>query len=566
MKSTKKVLSAVFALCMLLTMASCGGNAGSDSADPSTPGENQSASADAENSAPDAANVNPKGIFPIVKSPTTLEIALAQNPKVLDYDTNEFTTFLEEKTGIDLQFTLLPAKDTASKINLMFASNDLPEVFLGSTMLPDAMVLDYGTQGMILPLNSLIDTYGDEINRMFNEAMDKNMKNSITFADGNIYALPKLSELTSNTYASRMWVYKPWMDALNLEVPETTDAFADMLTAFKSMDPNGNGKADEIPLIGFKATTDTEIATFLINAFIYYNGTNGFTVTDGKVDVAYTKPEFKDALAYLNELCKEGLLDPMSFTQDLQQMKTLVNQDVPVIGAFSSSVAKSNLMDVTSQRSKDYVLIPPLTGPNGAQYTVITPNVPANAYVITKDCKSPAAAYRLADFMYSEESTMRGRYGIEGRDWVKPTDGELGNTGKPAYMKLLTDVWGQTTHNVHWQNPNPSFLPQEIMDGQTWNGDPYEYNYYATKFVLDYYVGKEPKEYLPSRLNMPLDEMDEYNQLLSTITAYVNENMTRFIIGDQSLEQWETYLGEFDKMDLDRLISITQEAYDRSVQ
>jgi putative aldouronate transport system substrate-binding protein len=557
MKGLKKAASLVFAISVLLIMANCNRNtnAGQTPAQPDI-------------IAPDEENVNPKGVFPIVKNPTQLEIALAQNPKILDYDTNEFTAFLEEKTGIDIQFTMLPARDTASKINLMFASDDLPEVFLGSLMLPDDMVLDYGTQGMILPLNKLIDKYGDDINRMFAESVDKNMKNSITFADGNIYALPKISELTSNLYGgiTRMWVYKPWLDALNIKVPENTEEFREMLRAFKTLDPNKNGRADEIPLIGFKSAIAMDIATYLMSAFTYFDGTTGFIVENEKIDAAYTKQEFRDGLTYLYELCREGLLDPMSFTQDLQQMKTIINQDIPIIGCWTNNTAKSNLLDVTSQRSKEYVLIPPLKGPKGVQYAVITPNIPVNAFVITKACKSPAAAYRLADFMYSRESTLRGRYGIEGRDWAKPTSGELSYLGKPAYMKLLTDVWGQPTHNVHWQNPNPGFLPGEIMDGQVWNGDPYEYNYYSTRFIIDHYIGKEPAEYVPPRLSMSLAEMDEYNQLLATIMAYVNENVAQFIVGDKSLNNWDAYLAEFQRMNLDRLISITQEAYNRAIK
>jgi putative aldouronate transport system substrate-binding protein len=518
---------------------------------------------------PDEANVNPKEIFPVVKSPTTLEIALAQNPKIQDYDTNEFTVYLEEKTGMDIKFTLLPARDTASKINLLFASSDLPEVFLGSTMLPDSMVFDYGTQGMIIPLNDLIDKYGDQINRLFAEAIDKRVKNTITYADGNIYALPKISELTSNTYGARMWVYKPWLDALNIKVPETTEEFYNMLIAFKTKDPNKNGRADEIPFVSCKSNTGgggTSIALFLINSFVYYNGTNCLDVTNGKVEASFTKPEYKDALAYLNKLCGEGLLDPISFTQDQQQMKTLINQQTPVVGSFSGGPPKSQLLDVVSQRSKDYIQIPPLKGSRGIQYAVVTPNVPANSYVITNACKSPAAAYRLADYMYSEESTMMGRYGVEGRDWARPDSGELSSLGTPAFMKQLVDVWGMPTHNVHWQNQNPSFLPVKIMDGYTWNGDPYEYNHYSTRFTIDYFIGKEPKEYIPAKLNMSLQDTEEYNQLVSTIIAYVDENLARFITGDRNLNDWDAYLGEFPKMNLDRLLVITQEAYTRAVK
>jgi putative aldouronate transport system substrate-binding protein len=102
------------------------------------------------------------------------------------------------------------------------------------------------------------------------------------------------------------------------------------------------------------------------------------------------------------------------------------------------------------------------------------------------------------------------------------------------------------------------------MDGYTWNGDPYEYNHYNTRFTIDYFIGKEPKEYIPAKLNMSLLDTEEYNQLVSTIIAYVDENLARFITGDRNINDWDAYLGEFPKMNLDRLLAITQEAYTRA--
>ncbi len=57
-----------------------------------------------------------------------------------------------------------------------------------------------------------------------------------------------------------------------MAVPTTVDEFEEALLAFKTKDPNKNGKADE--------------------------------------------PEFKEATAYFHKLYKQGLIDPESFTQE----------------------------------------------------------------------------------------------------------------------------------------------------------------------------------------------------------------------------------------------------------
>ena len=54
---------------------------------------------------------------------------------------------------------------------------------------------------------------------------------------------------TSIWWQGPMWYNGTWLDKLNVkELPKTTDELYDLLTRFKNEDPNGNGKADEIPL------------------------------------------------------------------------------------------------------------------------------------------------------------------------------------------------------------------------------------------------------------------------------------------------------------------------------
>ncbi len=51
-------------------------------------------------------------------------------------------------------------------------------------------------------------------------------------------------------------------------MPRTTDQHTKVLKAFRDGDPNGNGAADEIPLIGC-TECDAEFAcNYIINAFV----------------------------------------------------------------------------------------------------------------------------------------------------------------------------------------------------------------------------------------------------------------------------------------------------------
>jgi len=517
--------------------------------------------------APDADNVNPRGVFPVVKNPTQLTFAMAANAKIEDYDTNQYTLYVEENTGVDIIFEFLPGgNETLQKAMLMFASSDLPDVFVGVNF-PDVTILDYGTQGMIIPLNDLIEIYGVEMQNMWEKAVDDpNLKKTMTFADGNIYYIPKYSEQTQNTYNIRCYVYEPWLKELGLDIPTTTEEYYNMLVAFRDQDPNGNGKKDEIPLIGYKGG---QIPQFFINSFIHDSGKgeNHLILNNGKVDVNYTKPEFKEALMWLNKLVEENLLDPMTFTQDEPQLKVLMTQPEIIVGSIAQAT-KTGVLDrnveETRKRSEDYIPILPLKGPNGVAYSHPTPTIPQPFYIITSECKNPAAAYRVGDFMLNEEATIIGRFGFEGEDWVVPPAGAVGMNGEQATIELKRDVWGMKTHNVHWQFANPGFFPRYIMDTLKAPENKRDYDY--VQITISYELAKYvPDEVVPRKLSYTLEEMEELAVLQPAISTYVEENITRFIVGDRSFDEWDAYLAEFEKLQLDRFLEIVQAAYDRTV-
>ena len=70
----------------------------------------------------------------------------------------------------------------------------------------------------------------------------------------------------------KAWINVGWLDALGLEMPETTEDFKNVLTAFKNDDPNGNGEADEVPFSGAINTWAADPYFFILNAFDHYEG------------------------------------------------------------------------------------------------------------------------------------------------------------------------------------------------------------------------------------------------------------------------------------------------------
>jgi hypothetical protein len=73
-----------------------------------------------------------------------------------------------------------------------------------------------------------------------------------------------------------------------------------------------------------------------------YTQQNFWMWNNGKIDVSFNKPGWRDGLRYTKQLIDEGLLSPLSFTQDSTQMTSLISPDPTKVCAFVR-ISASNL-------------------------------------------------------------------------------------------------------------------------------------------------------------------------------------------------------------------------------
>ena len=85
--------------------------------------------------------------------------------------------------------------------------------------------------GVLLPLNDLIDEYGPNLKQKWEE--NPAFVEYMTAPDGNVYTFFDADTGTHLLAENKMFVYKPWLDKLGLDVPETTEDFKKMLIAFQ---------------------------------------------------------------------------------------------------------------------------------------------------------------------------------------------------------------------------------------------------------------------------------------------------------------------------------------------
>lgn len=547
------------------------------------------ASATAGNSS--AAPQNTEISFPLKEKATlTAFVMTPYSGENGDYTNNYVTDYLEKKQNIKIDFKYsVTGDDGKTKLNLLMASGDtLPDIFL-STKWSKAETMLYGKQGLVIPLNNYLKDAPNwnELNKLSPLRLG-----DITMPDGNIYSYGDDNECFHCMYQSRMWIYKPWVDKLmGGKMPATTDELYTFLKAVKEKDPNGNGKADEIPFTGNIAAGGwaTDPTTFIINSFVQNNNilsnTNpvvgaGFVVNQGKVEYQFTKNEYRDALAYLNKLYKEGLLDSQAFTQTAEQQKATV-QGTPQLAAMAPggwwACNTDELLKEKDGKYQDWTVLEPVKGPKGVQLAAYYPtNYFQSCYgLVSTDCKNPELAVKFFDLLASEEMTLITQNGPQGIAWDYVKEGTSIAGGKATWKKIPPEKL-RSSQLPDYTDKGLNFVkyvwdPDAVM---THNTNDFRLGQFCANTknsveALLYQYGKAYSKYKPddnSMLpNLAYSEEDakKIADYTVSIGKYVNQSSVQFITGDLDINKdWQSYVDKINSMNLQGYLGIQQGAYD----
>jgi putative aldouronate transport system substrate-binding protein len=323
----------------------------------------------------------------------------------------------------------------------------------------------------------------------------------MTAPDGHVYGIGGYAEALKYMYHMAMWINKVWLDKLGLDMPTTPDEFFDVLMAFKTEDPNDNGKADEIPMTSCIDNHGSgRLECFLMNAWIYEppDTMEMLNLKNGEVYPPYTQDEWREGLTFMNKLHEYKLLDTEAFVQDRTMMKQQIMGEHVLVGAFPAG-KPTNMAPDNSEQTKQYTVVPPLKGPNGHQTAAYeAPGVvPGYAGNILANCEIPEIAFRWIDFCYSEEARLFQVYGEEDFNWRRALPGELGMDGKQAIFKEIHKFGDEELAGQIWGYAAPNFVPSALYVGTvTEQDDPFdsEPRLYRNAILYQNYG---PKEFLP---------------------------------------------------------------------
>lgn len=465
-------------------------------------------------------------------------------------DYNDIAAYkkLEEITGVHVKFDHPASGEADQQFNLMMASGDLPDVIERIWTSVPGGPEKYIKDNKIVKLNDYIDEHAPNLKRILDEHPE--WKKMISTDDGSIYSFPFLRQDDVNLTFYGPVLRKDWLEKLNLDVPETLDEWHTVLKAFKDNDPNGNGEADEIPLlIGTDGLTG--------NAFVGAFGiTNGFYQIDGTVNYGPIQPEYKEFLQLFRDWYEEGLIDPEYVATDdaLKDAKVTNNQLGSLMGYTGSSILR--YMQLKADDPEFWLTGAPYPVKNKGDVPHF--NLGENNYngvgaAITTSNKNIVETVKWLDYKYGEEGFKLFNFGIEGESYEMID-------GYPTYTEVIT--------NNPDGKPMAEALAMYVPAG--WSAPIIQAKEYAEQYTA-MPAQQEAIEQWKKGTNeriMPMvtptqDESSEYASIMNDINTYRSEMINKFIMGEESLDKFEEFTETIKAMGIDRAIEIQQAALER---
>ncbi|QGH32982.1 extracellular solute-binding protein [Gracilibacillus salitolerans] len=440
--------------------------------------------------------------------------------------------YIKEATGVEYELkSTPPGSEPAEYINLMIASEDFPDILRPIGGVEQTLI----DQGGALPLDDLLPEYAPNVwERVPEEAW--NIVRSAS-PDGKIYYVPKVYLIPERAALLR----QDWLDAVDMDMPETLDEYKDMLIAFRDQDPNGNGEQDELPTTGreFGRWMDHLFAMFGI---AMWEGFPEWDIYDGEINYAGTSENMKAAIAFIRELYEEELLDNETFLNKGDVWTAKINNNL--VGSWYHLPA--NLHDryiAMKEGAPDaYVVGMPLPEVDGFDGYITQKSMGEPEWMIPAASEDNAAnALKLLDFFYDPENADFVQYGIEGVQH-EVVDGEKvllsSSDEKPIALGML-NLTTEESMEIRIENSFPEDEQDMVRD------------------IFD--VSKEDARRIAGD-GLPSTVYDGYPDIQSH--KLFQEYLTKIVIGEWPIDRFDEFVEQWYQSGGEEVTQRVQEWYE----
>ena len=462
---------------------------------------------------------------------------------------------MEEETGVHIEFIHPPVGQEKEQFNLLIASRDLPDMIEYNWNAFDGGPQAAIDQDIIYPLNEYIESSAPNFKKAISEgeyaqSYDKGSKTDT----GEYFAFPCFNVGEDRIFGGAM-IRKDWLDELGLDIPETIDEWTNVLTAFKEK------KGAEAPLTG-------TATYFMPGTHSVFNGAFDVAATrlyveDGKVKFSPYEKGYKEYITLLHDWYKKGLLDKdfSNIQGTAVDSKMLNGTSGAVIGYLGGSMGKYLKQMESTDPKYNLVCAPYPVKEKGQQnhFGMYQKDVSQRYVAITKNCKDPEGAVKWLDKWYGKDGYMLMNFGVEGSTYNM-------QDGKPVYTdKILHNPDGLSINEALSLDCRATSAAPGFQQAPEYLEQYYEYPQQVEGFKMWAATAAVTRDYvLPDGVFATADEEKELAALNTDISTYVSEMYTKFVTGDEPLDNYDNFLATLkDSLNADRYIEIQQNMYDR---
>ncbi|MEG2206657.1 MAG: hypothetical protein RR065_01000 [Clostridia bacterium] len=495
--------------------------------------------------------------YPISKEKITLRLwypMAGSMGELANFNDSEFFQWMEELTNIHIEFEIPTTNTEKDAFQLLFASDEMPDLIYSEPgkyqyrggedkAIEDGYFINLADYMQYAPnYQEWLETYP-----AFKKA---------SYSDsGKMYGLwgvwfPMYDIVQAD---QGLAVRKDFLDKVGLDVPVTYDDWYVMLKAFKDQ------LGIEAPYYTSKYGIDVKgemMAGFDTAPYFYQK--------DGAVKYGPLDDSYKEYLTMLNKWWNEGLLDrdfatrtSTGITADNEMM---LNDKVGSLTDYGTRLSDTYI--TRGATNPEFYLVgvqQPVkkVGDVPAYRDYMSGNDMLDGYCmnINAASKNIEAAIRWTDAFYAASIYLNANFGIDSQEnvvWHKAEDGHrIGNYD--FRYKNPNGISSATVLVKYWsKNPNV-----RVESAQIEQSDENKQNGYKTwsQFV--------PTNWLSIRNTFTSEEGTEYASMYTDIETYVQECNVKFIMGQMSLDDYDSYRDTLRKMGIERCIELKQSALDR---
>jgi len=328
----------------------------------------------------------------------------------VNYRNNLWTWYCRDKLGINVKVLWGVEKEQAEqKMNLTIASGEIPDIMCVN----DTQFMQLLKADMIMPLDDIIDKYASDEVKLSLQNEKAKVATDICRVDGKLMAIPY--SICIYDSAALWYIRKDWLDNLGLPIPQSMDELLNVVRAFDTQDPDGNGEDDTY---GIALSRDIfDVGTGGCNIISFFNGYNAYPGIwlknpDGQIVYGSIQPEVKTALKVLQELYNEGsiLADFVSYDKSKVAEDVIANK----VGVYNANLWAPvwPLQDtMLKNNNAEWVIVPAVSADGGLAMNQLNKLDLIGYNVVSKKCKNPEAFVRMLNLLYDIlYCTQEGKY------------------------------------------------------------------------------------------------------------------------------------------------------------